>query len=106
MDLTHRAHAAVAALLAATFLTFAAPADADAFCGFYVSGAEVDLYNDATMVSLMRQGKRTVLAMQNSDEGPPKDFAMVVPVPVPVVLEKKQVKTLPSSRSANTISSS
>ncbi|QDG52002.1 DUF2330 domain-containing protein [Persicimonas caeni] len=92
MDLTHRAHAAVVAFIAATFVTFAAPADADAFCGFYVSGAEADLYNDATMVSLMRQGKRTVLAMQNSYEGPPEDFAMVVPVPV--VLEKKQVKTL------------
>jgi hypothetical protein len=69
------------------------PTTASAFCGFYVSGANADLYNNATMVSLMRDGKRTVLSMQNNYEGPPKDFAMVVPVPV--VLEKKQVKTLP-----------
>jgi hypothetical protein len=43
----------------------------------------------------MRQDKRTVLSMQNSYQGPPEDFAMVVPVPV--VLKKKQVKTLPDS---------
>ncbi len=66
---------------------------ATAFCGFYVSGADAELYNNATMVSLMREGKRTVLSMQNNYEGPPEDFAMVVPVPV--VLEKKDVKTLP-----------
>ncbi len=95
MDLSARTHALVVAILAAAFVTFAAPTDAEAFCGFYVSGAEADLYNDATVVSLMRQDKRTVLSMQNSYEGPPEDFAMVVPVPV--VLKKKQVKTLPDS---------
>lgn len=68
------------------------PASADAFCGFYVSGSKDDLYNNATRVSLMRNDNTTVLSMQNNYEGPPKDFAMVVPVPV--VLEKKQVKTL------------
>jgi hypothetical protein len=93
MDLSRQASIAVVALLAAASLTFAAPDDAEAFCGFYVSGAEANLYNDATMVSLMREGKRTVLSMQNAYEGPPEDFAMVVPVPV--VLEKAQVKTLP-----------
>lgn len=93
MDLSRQASIAVVALLAAASLTFAAPDDAEAFCGFYVSGAEANLYNDATMVSLMRDGKRTVLSMQNAYEGPPEDFAMVVPVPV--VLEKEQVKTLP-----------
>ena len=70
-----------------------APSAADAFCGFYVSGASTELYNDATMVSMMRDGQTTVLAMRNNYQGPPKDFAMVVPVPE--VLEKKQVKTLP-----------
>ncbi len=93
MDLSHRAYATMAAVLAALFLTLAAPHDASAFCGFYVSGAQGNLYNDATMVSLMRQGKRTVLAMQNNYQGPPEDFAIVVPVPV--VLDKQQVKTLP-----------
>jgi MYXO-CTERM domain-containing protein len=70
-----------------------APEDAEAFCGFYVAGADAALYNNATMVVMMRDGKRTVLAMQNAYQGPPEDFAMVVPVPV--VLGENDVKTLP-----------
>ena len=66
--------------------------DARAFCGFYVSGADAKLTNDATQVVLMRDGTRTVLSMQNNYQGPPQDFAMVVPVPV--VLQKENVKTL------------
>jgi hypothetical protein len=82
---------AFAAVVVASLL--AAPAAADAFCGFYVSGAGADLFNNATQVVLMRKGTRTVLSMQNNYQGPPSDFAMVVPVPV--VLEKENVKTLP-----------
>ena len=63
-----------------------------AFCGFYVSGADGSLYNDATMVVMMRSGTQTVLSMQNTYQGPPEAFAMVVPVPQ--VLKKKNVKTL------------
>src|SRR5205085_436288 len=51
------------------------------------------LYNNATQVALMREGQRTVLSMQNNYQGPPSNFAMVVPVPV--VLQKENVKTLP-----------
>jgi hypothetical protein len=80
----------IAAGLAATL---AAPAAADAFCGFYVSGADAKLFNNATQVVLMRKGTRTVLSMQNNYQGPTSDFAMVVPVPV--VLQKENVKTLP-----------
>jgi len=69
------------------------PAASRAFCGFYVSGADASLYNNATMVVMMREGTRTVLSMQNNYQGPPEDFAMVVPVPV--VLQKDNVKTLP-----------
>ena len=65
---------------------------ADAFCGFYVGGADAKMFNDATVVVLMREGTRTVLSMQNSYKGPPEKFAMVVPVPV--VLQKENVKTL------------
>ena len=83
--------AAVAAAGAAVMC--AAPRPARAFCGFYVSGANATLYNNATMVVMMRDGTRTVLSMQNNYQGPPQDFAMVVPVPV--VLEKDDVKTLP-----------
>lgn len=71
----------------------ALPATGRAFCGFYVGGAESSLYNDATMVVMMREGTQTVLSMQNSYEGPPERFAMVVPVPV--VLEQENVRTLP-----------
>src|SRR3982750_635764 len=68
---------------------------ADAFCGFYVSGSGAKLAADATQVVLMREGTRTVLSMQNDYQGPPADFAMVVPVPV--VLQKENVKTLPKA---------
>lgn len=68
-------------------------ANADAFCGFYVGGADTKLYNNATQVVLLREGMRTVLSMQNNYQGPPEAFAMVVPVPV--VLQKENVKTLP-----------
>src|SRR5215472_18093387 len=69
------------------------PHDAAAFCGFYVSGADAKLFNNATLVVMMRDGQRTVLSMQNNYEGPTENFAMVVPVPV--VLQKENVKTLP-----------
>jgi MYXO-CTERM domain-containing protein len=77
--------------IAATLLT---PAPhAQAFCGFYVAGADAKLFNDATMVVMMRDGQRTVLSMQNDYQGPPEDFALVIPVPV--VLHEGDVKTLP-----------
>ena len=66
---------------------------ADAFCGFYVGGAGAQLYNNATEVVLMRHGTTTVMSMENNYQGPPQDFAMVIPVPV--VLHESQVKTLP-----------
>ncbi len=78
--------------IAAAVLCAAAPA-ADAFCGFYVSGADSGMFNNATQVVLMRDGTRTVLSMQNNYQGPPSDFAMVVPVPT--VLQEENVKTLP-----------
>ncbi|MCA9684793.1 MAG: DUF2330 domain-containing protein, partial [Myxococcales bacterium] len=65
------------------------------FCGFYVAGADTSLYNDATLVVMMRDGTRTVLAMQNDYQGPPENFAMVVPVPV--VLQEDDVKILERS---------
>jgi len=83
---------AVATALGLTAL--AATPVADAFCGFYVSGADAKLFNNATVVVLMREGTRTVLSMQNNYQGPAEDFAMVVPVPV--VLNKENVKTLPA----------
>ena len=77
--------------LAALLVALGARA-AHAFCGFYVAGADDELVNDATMVVMMREGSRTVLSMQNHYEGPPENFAMVVPVPV--VLQEENVKVL------------
>src|SRR4051812_22185938 len=67
-------------------------ATAQAFCGFFVSGADQRLYNNASHVVLLRKGNHVVMSMSNNYKGPAEDFAMVVPVPV--VLQKKQVKTL------------
>jgi len=72
--------------------TIGAPAAAHAFCGFYINGAGGEMFNNATQVVLMRQGTRTVLSMQNNYQGPPQDFALVIPVPV--VLKEADVKTL------------
>jgi hypothetical protein len=51
------------------------PSDAAAFCGFYVSGTDTTLLNEATQVVLMREGTRTVLSMQNDYKGKRKDPA-------------------------------
>jgi hypothetical protein len=82
-------HIAKALILAA--MLWATPR-AHAFCGFYVAGGDQQMFNDATQVVLMRMGTRTVLSMQNNYKGPPENFAMVVPVPV--VLQEADVKTL------------
>jgi hypothetical protein len=66
---------------------------ARAFCGFFVAGSDAKLTNNASQVVLMRKGNRTVMTMSNTYQGPPENFAMVVPVPV--VLQKENVKTLP-----------
>jgi hypothetical protein len=91
---TARAAAAVAAaaVAVAAALLVSAPSPARAFCGFFVSGADQRLYNNASHVVLLRKGNHTVMTMSNDYKGPPRDFAMVVPVPV--VLQKKQVRTL------------
>src|SRR4051794_11141993 len=67
---------------------------AAAFCGFFVAGSNAKLTNNASQVVLMRKGNRTVMTMSNNYQGPPESFAMVVPVPV--VLHKENVKTLPA----------
>ncbi len=74
-------------------LVASAASTAQAFCGFYVAGADTELFNNATMVVMMREGTTTYLSMQNDYQGPAEDFAMVVPVPV--VLDEAAVKTLP-----------
>jgi hypothetical protein len=66
-----------------------------AFCGFFVAGSNAKLTNNASQVALLRKGNRTVMTMSNDYQGPPENFALVVPVPV--VLKKDDVKTLPAN---------
>ena len=84
-------HALGVACAGASVALPAAPARA--FCGFFVGGSDARLTNNASQVVLMRKGNRTVMAMSNNYQGPPESFAMVVPVPV--VLHKEDVRTLP-----------
>lgn len=65
---------------------------AAAFCGFYVSKADGTLKNKTSQVIMVRDGNRNVITMYNDFKGNFKDFAMVVPVPV--VLEKKDIKVV------------
>src|SRR5689334_4818033 len=80
--------------LVAALAVAAAPGHARAFCGFFVAGSDAKLTNNASQVVLMRKGNRTVMTMSNNYQGPPENFAMVVPVPV--VLHKEDVRTLPA----------
>ena len=65
---------------------------ASAFCGFYVAKADATLFNDRSEIILVRDGNRTVITMSNDFKGDVKDFAMVVPVPV--VLERDDIKVV------------
>src|SRR5437868_4679194 len=86
-----RASMMVACLGLTALTAVSAPREAQAFCGFYVAPGDKPLTNDASMVALMREGTRTVISMSNNYKGPAANFAMVVPVPV--VLQKENVKT-------------
>jgi hypothetical protein len=70
-------------------LVVAAPAPADAFCGFFVSKADTKIFTKASKVVIARDGDRTVMTMSNDFKGEPKEFAVVVPVPT--FLQKSQI---------------
>lgn len=61
----------------------------NAFCGFYVAKASTELFNESSKVVLMRDDEKTVVTMASDYQGEPKDFALVVPVPV--VLQEGQI---------------
>ena len=71
-------------------LALSATGASQAFCGFFAGKADASLFNEASQVILVRDGKRTVISMLNDYKGPLTDFALVVPVPQ--VLEKGQVR--------------
>ena len=76
-----------------SLLSLVTPGGAGAFCGFFVAGSDAKLTNNASQVVLVREGNRTTMSMSNTYMGPPENFALVVPVPV--VLKKEDVRTLP-----------
>ncbi|HEU5310084.1 MAG TPA: DUF2330 domain-containing protein, partial [Candidatus Eisenbacteria bacterium] len=76
-------------LAAPLTLTALAPSRASAFCGFYVASGDAKIFNRASKVVLARDGDRTVITMCSDFQGDPKEFAVVVPVPV--VPQKSQV---------------
>ncbi|MBB1285880.1 DUF2330 domain-containing protein [Flavisolibacter sp. BT320] len=80
-----------ATVLLVSLLTY----EALAFCGFYVSKADGTLKNKTSQVILVRDGDKNVITMYNDFKGALKDFAMVVPVPV--VLQKNDIKVVEQS---------
>ena len=76
-------------VLVSLCLAFALATDARAFCGFFVATGDAKLFNHASQVVLVRDGDRTVLTMANDFKGDPREFALVVPVPV--VLKRDQI---------------
>jgi hypothetical protein len=75
--------------LTAAMLALWPPAEARAFCGFYVGRADARLYNHASQVVMVRDGDRTVLSLMNDYQGEPEEFALVIPVPV--LLQQGQI---------------
>ncbi len=76
--------------LAVMTLGLAAHAPAQAFCGFYAGKADASLFNEASQVVMVRDGKRTVISMLNDYKGPLSEFALIVPTPT--TLQKGQVR--------------
>ncbi len=63
---------------------------AQAFCGFYVSKADADLFNESSKVIIAREDNKTILTMANDFKGDVNEFALVVPVPT--VMEEGQIQ--------------
>lgn len=68
---------------------------AQAFCGFYAGRADGDLYNESSKVIYTHVNNLSVITMSSDYQGPVSEFAMIVPTPS--VLERSQVKTVPSA---------
>jgi hypothetical protein len=87
-----RAKPLLGAILLSCGTLLAAPASAQAFCGFYVAKADAKLFNKASKVVVARKGVHTVVTMASDYQGDPKEFALVVPVPT--VVGKDQIKVV------------
>ena len=80
-------------LLSATFgLALFCASQASAFCGFYVARADGALYNEASKVVFVRDGRQSVITMSSDYTGPTNEFALIVPTPT--VLQEGQIRTV------------
>lgn len=73
--------------------------NASAFCGFYVSQAGAQIFNNKSEVIIVRDGERQTITMLNDFKGDLKQFAMVIPVPV--VLGRKDIRIMEQSLFTN-----
>jgi hypothetical protein len=78
-------------VLLAFVLILANVAEASAFCGFYVGGADAKIFNESSQVIIAHQDDKTILTMANDFQGAVKDFALVVPVPVAIKREQVNI---------------
>lgn len=62
------------------------------FCGFYVSTGNSKIFNQASEVILVRDGKKNTVTMNSDFKGDVKDFAIVIPVPT--VLKENDIKVV------------
>ncbi len=67
---------------------------AQAFCGFYVARADGELYNEASKVVFVRDGRRSTITMSSDYRGDPSEFALIVPTPR--VLREDQIREVSS----------
>lgn len=80
-------------LLAAAALvgTLAGASTAAAFPALYVARHDRAMGHTAASVVLLRDGSRTVVTLQLDYRGPAEDFALVIPVPGPLLAEDVRV---------------
>jgi len=76
------------------FLVLASVSSAHAFCGFYVARADGALYNEASKVVFVRDGRRSTITMSSDYRGDPSEFALIVPTPR--VLREDQIREVSS----------
>lgn len=64
-----------------------------AFCGFFVAKVDAEMFNNRSEVAIAHQGDNTTYSLAFDYKGDPKEFALVLPVPV--VLKKEDVRVIP-----------
>lgn len=79
-------------LFLCVIFTLALVGPASGFCGFYVARADGELFNKASKVVFVRDGRRSVITMASDYRGPAAAFAMIVPSPR--VLLRNQIRTV------------